>query len=105
MAESSLANMILKSAGIYSDDQLERIAAGRASNPGMGLAEAAVKFGGSREADFLKAVGASLGLEVVDLDHRQPNPDVLTKLPASPRRTSASSAMRSGARSAGSRFR
>ena len=83
MAESSLANMILKSSGIYTDDQLARIASGRASNPGMGLAEAAVKFGGSKEIEFLKAVGGSLGLEVVDLDHRQPNPDALTKLPAS----------------------
>ena len=83
MAESSLARMILKSAGIYTDDQLERIASGRASNPDMGLAEAAVKFGGSREQEFLKAVGASLGLEVVDLEHRQPNPDALTRLPAS----------------------
>ena len=83
MAESSLANMILKSSGIYTDDQLARIASGRASNPGMGLAEAAVKFGGSKEIEFLKAVGGSLGLEVVDLEHRQPNPDALTKLPAS----------------------
>ena len=83
MAESSLANMILKSSGIYTDDQLARIASGRASNPGMGLAEAAVKFGGSKEIEFLKAVGESLGLEVVDLEHRQPNPDALTKLPAS----------------------
>ena len=83
MAESSLANMILKSSGIYTDDQLARIASGRASNPGMGLAEAAVKFGGSKEIEFLKAVGGSLGLEVIDLEHRQPNPDALTKLPAS----------------------
>ena len=75
--------MILRSSGIYTDEQLARIASGRASNPGMGLAEAAVKFGGSKEPEFLRAVGASLGLEVVDLDHRQPNPEALTKLPAS----------------------
>ena len=84
MAESaSLANLLLKSAGIYSDEQLERIANGRAANLGMGLAEAAVKFGGRKEYDFLSAIGRVLGLEVVDLEHRQPNPDALTKLPAS----------------------
>ena len=84
MAESaSLANLLLKSAGIYSDEQLERIANGRASSPGMGLAEAAVKFGGHKEPEFLAAIGKVFGLEVVDLEHRQPNPDALTKLPAS----------------------
>ena len=84
MAESvSLANLLLKSAGIYSDEQLERIANGRAANPGMGLAEAAVKFGGRKEVEFLSAIGRVLGLEVVDLEHRQPNPDALTRLPAS----------------------
>ena len=84
MAESaSLANLLLKSAGIYSDEQLGRIANGRASSPGMGLAEAAVKFGGHKEPEFLAAIGKVLGLEVVDLEHRQPNPDALTKLPAS----------------------
>ena len=84
MAESaSLANLLLKSAGIYSDGQLERIANGRTSNPGMGLAEAAVKFGGHKEPEFLEAIGRVLGLEVVDLERRQPNPDALTKLPAS----------------------
>ena len=84
MAEnSSLASMILRSAGIYSDEQLERIAANRAANPGMGLAEAAVKFGGRKEIEFLEAVGKVLGLETVDLERRQPNPDALTKLPAS----------------------
>ena len=75
--------MILRSAGIYSDEQLERIAANRAANPGMGLAEAAVKFGGRKEIEFLEAVGKVLGLETVDLERRQPNPDALTKLPAS----------------------
>ena len=75
--------MILRSAGVFTDEQLERIASGRAANPGMGLAEAAVKFGGVREAEFLAAVGKALSLEVVDLERRQPNPDALTKLPAS----------------------
>ena len=84
MAESSsLATLLLKSAGIYSDEQLSRISNGRAANPGMGLAEAAVKFGGHKEPEFLEAVGRVLGLEVVDLERRQPNPDALTKLPAS----------------------
>ncbi len=75
--------MILRSAGIYSGDQLARIVASRAANPGMGLAEAAVKFGGSKEIDFLKAVGAVLGLETVELETHPPSPDALTKLPAS----------------------
>ncbi|MCR5414985.1 MAG: GspE/PulE family protein [Kiritimatiellae bacterium] len=80
---TSLAGMILERSGIYSPEQLERISRHRAENPGMGLAEAAVKFGGSREIDFLKAVGGVVGLEVVDLEHQQPNPDALTKFPAS----------------------
>ena len=75
--------MILKRSGIYSDEQLQRIADHRAENPGMGLAEAVVKFGGAKEGEFLKAVGGVLGLEVVDLERQQPNPDALTKLPAS----------------------
>ena len=83
MSENSLANMILKSAGIYSDEQLQRIAENRAASPGMGLAEAAVKFGGAKEIEFLSAVGKSLGLETVNLERQQPNPDALTKLPAS----------------------
>ena len=74
---------MLRSAGLYSDEQLLRIVNGRASNPGMGLAEAAVKFGGHKEPEFLEAVGRVLGLEVVDLERTQPNPDALTKLPAS----------------------
>ena len=80
---NSLANQILKATGIFSDEQLERIASGRASNPGMGLAEAAVKFGGSKELAVLEAIGRVLGLETVDLEKRQPNPDALTKMPAS----------------------
>ena len=75
--------MILKSAGIYSDEQLEKIFSNRAQNPGMGLAEAAVKFGGSKESEFLAAVGKVLGLDTVDLERQQPSPEALTKLPAS----------------------
>ena len=74
--------MILKSAGIYSDEQLARIASHRAENPDMSLSEAAVKFGGSKEIEFLKAVGKVLGLETVDLEQHQPSPDALTRLPA-----------------------
>ena len=78
-----MAISLLRSAGIYSDEQLSRIVNGRFANPGMGLAEAAVKFGGHKESEFLEAIGRVLGLEVVDLERRQPNPDALTKLPAS----------------------
>ena len=83
MSENSLAIMLLKSAGIFSDEQLQRISVNRAANPGMGLAEAAVKFGGAKEADFLAAIGRAIGLDTVDLERQQPNPDALTKLPAS----------------------
>lgn len=82
-ATESLANLLLKSTGIYSDGQLARIAESRAANPGMGLTEAAVKFGGVKEPEFLAAIGRVLGLEMVDLERRQPNPAALTKLPAS----------------------
>ena len=78
-----MAISLLRAAGIYSDEQLSRIVNGRFANPGMGLAEAAVKFGGHKESEFLEAIGRVLGLEVVDLERRQPNPDALTKLPAS----------------------
>jgi len=83
MSDASLASLILKSAGIYSDEQLARIANGREGSPGMGLAEAAVKFGGAKEIEFLHGIGRVLDLEVVDLENRQPNPDALQKLPAS----------------------
>lgn len=80
---ASLSRLILSTSGLYSSEQINRILDQRAANPGMKLAEAAVKFGGAKEADFLAAVGKTLGLEVVDLEHRQPNPDALTRLPAS----------------------
>ena len=79
----SFAELVLKATGIYSDEQILHIVESRAANPGMGLAEAAVKFGGRKETEFLEAAGKSLGLESVDLAHRQPNPDALGKLPAS----------------------
>ncbi len=80
---TSLAHQILKDSGLYSDEALSRIESQRAANPGMGLAEAAVKFGGAGEADFLAAVGRVLGLEVVDLEKANPSPEALQKLPAS----------------------
>ena len=79
---SSLATLILKSTGVYSDEAVERIATQRAANPGMGLAEAAVKFGGVKEAEFLAAVGRALGLETVDLSRQNPSPEALQKLTA-----------------------
>ena len=78
-----LATAILKSTGLYSDDALARIENGRAENPGMGLAEAAVKFGGAREQDFLKKTGEFLGMDYIELENVQPRPDILQKLPAS----------------------
>ena len=79
----SLSTMILRSAGIYTDEALAKIAAQRAENPGMGLAEAAVKFGGVKEVEFLAAVGKVLGLESVNLERQNPNPEAVQKLPAS----------------------
>ncbi len=78
-----LALKVLKASGLYSDEALRRIAGNLAQNPGMGLAEAAVKFGGAREAEFLQKVGATLGFGFVELEKTQPRPDVLQKLPAS----------------------
>ena len=77
------AELVLKATGIYSDAQVSRIIEARDANPGMGLAEAAVKFGGRKEAEFIEAAGRSLGLETVDLSRRQPSPDALAALPAS----------------------
>ena len=79
----SLATMILKSAGVYSDEAVSRIITSRAANAGMGLAEAAVKFGGVKEREFLAAVGRVLGMETVDLERQSPSPEALQKLPAS----------------------
>ena len=79
----SLATAILKSAGIYSGEAVERIVSARAANPDMGLAEAAVKFGGVKEPEFLAAIGKVFGMDCVDLEHQTPSPDALQKLPAS----------------------
>ena len=52
MTETSrLALGILRSTGLYSEEALARIESGREANPGMGLVEAVVKFGGVREAE------------------------------------------------------
>lgn len=84
MSDSSrLAMNVLKASNLYSDEALQRISEGRAKNPDMGLAEAAVKFGGAREAEFLRATGAFLGYDYIELEKVQPRPDVLQKLPAS----------------------
>ena len=79
----SLATTILKSSGIYSDEAVERIVSARATNPDMGLAEAAVKFGGVKESEFLAAIGKVFGMDCVDLERQTPSPDALQKLPAS----------------------
>ena len=79
----SLATAILRSTGIYSDEAIGRIMSSRAASEGMGLAEAAVKFGGVKEREFLDAVGRVLGLETVDLERQSPSPEALQKLPAS----------------------
>lgn len=80
---SSLAVALLKSAGIFTPEQLERIIAQRAQNPGMRLCEAAVKFGGVKEQVFLDKIGKVLGLETVDLESAAPSAEALTHLPAS----------------------
>jgi type II secretion system protein E len=80
---SSFAAMLLKASGLYSEDAVGRIFAGRDANPGMSLAEAAVKFGGVKEKDFLAGMGKVLGLNVVNLELQNPSPDALQKLPAS----------------------
>ena len=80
---ASLSSFILKSAGIFSDAAIERILSQRAGNPGMKLVEAAVKFGGVRELEFLEAIGKVLDVPVVDLDKTQPTPEALQMLSAS----------------------
>ena len=84
MAETSrLALNVLKATGLYSEEAVARIVAGRVQNPEMGLVEATLKFGGARESEFLQKTGEVLGFEYVDLEKAQPRPDVLQKLPAS----------------------
>lgn len=79
----SLTNFVLKTAGIFSSEQISRIISARAENPGMSLCEAAIKFGGHREIEVLAGVGSALGLEIIDLEHNQPTAEALTKIPAS----------------------
>ena len=81
-SNNSLANMILASSGIYSDEAMEKIVRQRAANPGTGLAEAAVKFGGVKEQEFLEAVGKVLGLDTVDLERQNPAPEALAAVSA-----------------------
>ena len=84
MAETSrLALGVLKATGLYSDEALARIVTQREANPGMGLTEATVKFGGVKEAEFLQKAGEFLGFDYIDLEKVMPRPDVLQKLPAS----------------------
>ena len=79
----SLSALLLRRLGIYSDEAVAEILSRRATNPGMGLAEAAVKFGRAREQDFLAAAGAVLGMDVVDLAKSSPGPEALSRLSAS----------------------
>lgn len=84
MAETSrTVQDVLRATGLYSDEALARIGEERAKNPEMGLVEAVLKFGGVREAEFLRRMGELLGFDYVELEKAQPRPDVLQKLPAS----------------------
>ena len=84
MAETSrTVQNVLRATGLYSDEALARIGEERAKNPEMGLVEAVLKFGGVREAEFLRRMGELLGFDYVELEKAQPRPDVLQKLPAS----------------------
>lgn len=84
MAETSrTVQNVLRATGLYSDEALARIGEERAKNPEMGLVEAVLKFGGVREAEFLRRMGELLGFGYVELEKAQPRPDVLQKLPAS----------------------
>jgi len=78
-----LAMTVLKGIGLYSDEALAKIAAGCENNPEMDLAEAAVKFGGVREDEFLRKTGEFLGFEYVEVEKLQPRPETLQLLPAS----------------------
>ena len=80
---SSLSQLILKTSGLFTDDQLKRILDGRADNEGMSLIEAAVKFGSHKEPEVLQAIGKALGEDFVDLANATPNPDAITLVPAS----------------------
>lgn len=79
---SSLAKLILTSCGIFSPEAVGRILMQRMVSPGMGIAEAAVKFGGVREIDFLEAAARALNMETVDLSKQNPSPEALQRLTA-----------------------
>lgn len=80
---SNITETVLKATGLFSGEAVKHIMASMGNNPGMGLAEAAVKFGGVREADFLKKAGDVLGFGFLDLENAEPSPDALNALPAS----------------------
>ena len=79
----SLTANLLASAGVFTDERIQEIVTKRAENPGMGLMEAVVKFGGVKEGAFLSALGKSLELEVVDLSIQKPSPEALAAVQAS----------------------
>ena len=84
MAEvSNISVQILKSTGLYPDEAIARILDAKAKTPELGLAEAAVKFGGVKESEFLEKAGAALGFGFTSLENVTPTADVLAKLPAS----------------------
>ncbi len=85
MAETgtNLAESILGSLGLYQEETLRRILDAREANAGMGIVEAALKFGGVKEAEFLKRTAEALGLEYIEIEKVTPHPEVLQKLPAS----------------------
>jgi type II secretion system protein E len=80
---ASLSSLILKSCGIFSDEAISRILIRKSENSDMKLVEAAVKFGGVRELEFLEAVGRVLGIQTVDLEKSPPSADALQSLSAS----------------------
>lgn len=79
----SLTANLLASAGVFTDERIQEIVTKRAENPGMGLMEAVVKFGGVKEGAFLLALGKSLELEVVDLSIQKPSSEALAAVQAS----------------------
>ena len=83
MENGSLASTVLRLAGIYTSEQIDRIISHRSANPEMKLIDAAVKYGGVKEPEALRAFCKALNLEYVELDRVQPSAEALTKLPAS----------------------
>ncbi len=79
----SLTASLLASAGVFTDERIQEIVTKRAENPGMGLTEAVVKFGGVKEGVFLAALGKALELDVVDLSIQKPSPEALAAVQAS----------------------